>query len=51
VLGGMLHGVSPGDPATFTGVAVVVLGVGTVAAWLPARRAAALHPSTALRHE
>lgn len=51
LLAGALYQVRPTDPATFIAVGVVVLAVGTAAAWLPARRAAGLHPSTALRHE
>jgi predicted permease len=49
VLAGQLHGVAPRDPATLAGV-VVVLGAGAlVAAWLPARRAAAVEPALSMR--
>jgi hypothetical protein len=37
------------DPATFAGAAAVLLAVGALAAWVPARRAARLDPTTALR--
>jgi predicted permease len=37
------------DPVTFGGAAVVLVAVGVLAAWMPARRAARLDPATALR--
>jgi predicted permease len=46
-----LYGVSPIDPWTFTIVPVALLVVALAAAWTPARRAARIAPSTALRHE
>jgi putative ABC transport system permease protein len=51
VVAGMLYGVSPNDPLTLAGVAVVMLAVGTVAAWLPAERAARVQPGVAMRTE
>jgi len=51
LIGKLLHGVSPDDPPSF-GVAVLVLGASAIAAsWLPARRAARVHPAEALRSE
>jgi hypothetical protein len=47
VLGGLLYGVTPTDPATLAGVVVLILLVATVAAWLPARRASRLDPTQA----
>jgi putative ABC transport system permease protein len=49
VLRALLYDVAPSDPATFAAI-VVVLGAAVVAAsWLPARRAAGVAPTEALR--
>jgi putative ABC transport system permease protein len=45
----MLVGVRPTDPATFVVVGLAFLVVAVIASWLPARRAAALDPTAALR--
>jgi ABC-type antimicrobial peptide transport system permease subunit len=45
----LLFQVEPRDPATFAGAASVLVAVGLLAAWLPARRAAQLDPTTVLR--
>ena len=47
----LLFQVEARDPATFAGAASVLLAVGLLAAWLPARRAAQLDPATVLREE
>ena len=47
--GGLLFGVSPYDPLTYVGLATVLLGLAVAAAYVPARRATALDPLTALR--
>ncbi|HTL93936.1 MAG TPA: ABC transporter permease [Gemmatimonadaceae bacterium] len=47
----MLVGVRPTDPATYIAISILFLVVATAAAWLPARRAAALDPTIALREE
>lgn len=44
-----LFGVEPTDPPTFVVTALAVIGTAVLAAWIPARRAARLDPSTALR--
>jgi putative ABC transport system permease protein len=48
---GMLFDVAPGDPITMSGAAAVLFAVGFLAAYLPARRAARLDPTLALRYE
>lgn len=47
----MLFGLTPLDPLTFAAVAVLFAGVATLAALLPARRAADVDPLVALRCE
>jgi len=46
-----VFGVKPHDAATFAVVSLVLAAASLVAAWLPARRAAAVDPMTALRSE
>jgi predicted permease len=46
-----LYGVSPGDPATISAVAVMLLAVALAACWVPARRAGRIDPLQALRFE
>jgi putative ABC transport system permease protein len=47
----MLIGVHAIDPLTFSGMALLFLSIAALASWIPARRAASLDPSTALREE
>ncbi len=47
----MFYGVTPSDPLTLAGAALLLLIVALGASWIPARRAAAVQPVEALRHE
>ena len=45
----LLFHVEPRDAITFSSTAAVLVAVGVLAAWVPARRAARLDPATVLR--
>jgi predicted permease len=47
----LLYGVSAADPATYAAVTAFLLAIAGFASWVPARRAAALDPTRALRAE
>ena len=47
----MLVGVAPTDPSTFVAIALLFFAIASLACWIPARRAAGLDPSIALRDE
>jgi putative ABC transport system permease protein len=47
----LLFQVSPTDPLTFVGVAVLLMSVAIVACWIPARKATRIDPVSALRCE
>lgn len=51
LLTAFLYGVSPADPLAWSVALAVLLGSGLVAVGVPARRAANLEPTTALRSE
>ncbi|HEU4995474.1 MAG TPA: ABC transporter permease [Gemmatimonadaceae bacterium] len=47
----VLYDIQPSDPLTFGEVVVALLGASLLASWLPARRALAIDPVTALRYD
>lgn len=47
----ILFGVEPLDPTTFIGIAIVLIGTGLLASFVPARRATRVDPVIALRYE
>ena len=46
-----LYGVPASDPVTYVAIAGLMIGVGLLAGWLPARRAARVDPMVALRQD
>jgi len=51
VMSSMLVDVAPHDPVTFGAMAALFFTIAVLACWLPARRAAGLDPTVALREE
>jgi len=51
VLKSLLVQVTPTDPVTFAGISLLLLAIGGVACWMPARKAAKIDPMIALRYE
>ena len=49
VIRGLLFGISPRDPVTLAGVALLMAVIGLVACWIPAARAARVDPVVAMR--
>jgi ABC-type antimicrobial peptide transport system permease subunit len=50
-LGSLLFGVAPMDPATFVAMSAVMIVMGLLASYLPARRASSIDPIESLRSE
>jgi hypothetical protein len=51
MLDSLLYGVTATDPATFFAVAALVFGIAMLATLAPVRRATAIQPVEALRHD
>ena len=51
LMSSLLFGVSPTDPLTFAGVALLLVTVALLACYLPARRAMKVDLAASLRHE
>ena len=49
VLTSLLYGVTPSDPVTLASIVALLVASVAVASWIPARRAAGVHPADALR--
>jgi hypothetical protein len=49
VIRGLLFGVAPHDPTTFTAVTLMMAAIGLVACWIPALRAARIDPAISMR--
>ena len=47
----LLYGLHPNDPVVLTACSLLLALIGVAATWVPARRAAAIEPMEAVRHE
>jgi ABC-type antimicrobial peptide transport system permease subunit len=51
LLGTLLFGVKPVDPIVFAAMSVMMLAIGLLASYVPARRASSVHPIESLRSD
>jgi predicted permease len=51
LLGTLLYGVKPVDPAVFAGMSIMMLAIGVLASYMPARRASSVDPIESLRSD
>jgi putative ABC transport system permease protein len=51
LIGGLLFGVAPTDPATFAAIAVILMATALLGSYVPARRASRVDPMATLRAE
>jgi ABC-type antimicrobial peptide transport system permease subunit len=51
VLSFIVYQAAPNDPVVLGGVVLTMLGLGLVAAWIPAQRALAVNPMILMREE
>ena len=51
LLGALLFGVSAVDPLAFVAMSLIMVGIGVLASYMPARRASAVNPIEALRSD
>ena len=51
LISGLLYGVEPRDPLTFTLAGSALVAAALLAVWIPARKASRIEPAAALRQE
>jgi len=51
LIASQLYGLKPSDPSTIVGAVLIMAGVGVLAGYVPAQRAAKVDPMVALRYE
>jgi putative ABC transport system permease protein len=51
LMSSLIFGISAGDPGTFVGIPLALIGAAVLAVYIPARRATKIDPIVALRYE